>query len=230
MTTFILNSQDKGSKETAALRVACLNNPTLYNIKYCKKPSDIKLLPSEVPSGNIDWVESFLGRIITPDYYPGWAAPFFHRKLFMTDKWPLEKDIFIKPADKHKRFSGRLATGTYKGKKKGPYICSEKVQFIDEWRLYIQNNEIKYIGWYDGVSQEEISIYDMPNTIAFLKELTYSMPSTYCGAVDVGIIKDVGFALVECNSPYACGWYGHLNEGHIYAQWLIEGWKYLNNH
>jgi hypothetical protein len=32
-------------------------------------------------------------------------------------------------------------------------------------------------------------------------------------------------ALVEANSPYACGWYGKQDD--LYVEWLVKGWDFL---
>ena len=121
MTIFALAVNDeKSSKETQALRVACLNYPDKYQIKYFRKSQDV---PKDfVPAGEIKWVESVLGKTVKPDYYPYWSEPIWNRKIGYCDKWPMIKDLFVKPADKHKRFIARITTGTYKGKKDGPLV------------------------------------------------------------------------------------------------------------
>jgi hypothetical protein len=225
MITFALSMGDeKNSKETAALRVACLNYPDNYTIKYYRKAIDVPKQDT-IPAGSIPWVESCLGKPVKPDYYPEWTKSLWGRNIWTTNDWPTKKDIFIKPADKHKRFKARITTGTYKGKKKGPFICSEKVSFgSDEWRHYVANGKILATCWYSEAEQEIISECPLDTTLTLIAYL----PADYCGAVDTGTIGGRS-ALVECNSPYSCGWYGSLTNGIIYAEWLIAGWKYINN-
>jgi len=47
-----------------------------------------------------------------------------------------------------------------------------------------------------------------------------------CGALDFGILTTGELALVEANSPYACGWYGKNHK--LYFEWIVAGWEYLN--
>lgn len=56
-------------------------------------------------------------------------------------------------------------------------------------------------------------------------ELHIEIPADYCGALDFGMLPTGELALIEANSPYACGWYGKKHE--LYVDWLIKGWKYL---
>jgi len=214
------SSQNERSKERSSIAMASIMLNEKYCLHFYKKVTDI---PKDyVPVGNIDWVEGFLGKTIKPDYYPEWTSSILYRNIWKTDVWPKEKDIFVKPSDKHKRFKAVLTTGTYKGKKKPPYICSDKVQFTDEWRLYVAKGKIVYCGWYSESDKEDIELQP-----EYIEEVQKLIPDTYCGAVDVGFITGNKLALVECNKPYSCGWYGKINEGHIYADWLYKGFKSL---
>lgn len=60
--------------------------------------------------------------------------------------------------------------------------------------------------------------------------LDIAWPSDFCGAVDFGSLTSGEIALVEANPPYACGWYGTLDEYRVYAEWIVAGWKYLHSH
>ena len=124
--------------------------------------------------------------------------------------------MFIKPADKEKRFQARITNGGYKGKKKPPYWCSDIVNFTNEWRYYVSNGEILTGEWYKG---DEIACPDAPI-------LNITFPRGFCGAVDMGLV-DNKITLVEVNHPFSCGWYGKNHE--LYAKWIINGWNYLKN-
>ena len=152
---------------------------------------------------------------ILPDYYPDFMSGYLNRKVYKTDKWPLGQTVFIKPADNYKRFNGFITNGGYHGKKRPPYICSEVIKFDNEWRYYISNNKVLTGEWYSG---DEINAPDAP-------ELNIKFPEGFCGAVDMGISNNK-LTLVESQHPFACGWYGKDHE--LYTQWLIDGWKYLN--
>jgi hypothetical protein len=78
---------------------------------------------------------------------------------------------------------------------------------------------VKAAEWYDG---DEINMPVAP-------ELNIKIPEGYCGALDFGTLQSGELALIEANSPYACGWYGRVGSGSsVYVEWLISGWNYLN--
>jgi len=173
-----------------------------------------------VPSGSVEWCTLSLGYNVIPDYYPDWLQPYLYRKVWKSNKW-LMKKAFVKPADMHKRFSGKITSGSYKGKKKPPFWYSEIISFVNEWRYYISNGKILCGEWYQGDEEK------MPN--APFTDMKYSVlyfPKDFCGAVDFGETIEGKFALIESQHPYSCGWYGKEHE--IYCQWLIDGWIYMN--
>ena len=179
-----------------------------------------------IPCGSVEWCGLLLDKKVIPDYYPEWAKSILHRKVWQGDKWLLQK-VFVKPADRYKRFTGFVTTGTYKGKKKPPFWFSEVVHFENEWRCYITNGIIKACEWYwgDEVNTPEISLEG-----DIIKTLQLFIPSEYSGALDIGYIKSVGeLAVIESQHPFACGWYGRQQDDHIYFQWLIDGWDYMQN-
>ena len=183
-------------------------------LHYFQKPEQVP--DDHIPQGGIPWVTSVLGYQPRPDHYPEFMKDFFYRRIWKEEKWPMEKGIFIKPYDIPKRFFPRITTGTYKGKKKGPYWCSEVVNFVNEWRYYVVNGTIIYAGWYQGHDD------DQPPP-----QLNVDIPLGWCGCLDMGYLSTGEFALVEAGEPYSIGWYGRLTEGDIYSHFLNEGWNYL---
>ena len=172
--------------------------------------------PAEyVPCGSVEWCEQTLGYHVKPDYYPEWLNQYLYRNVWKADKWPLGEKVFIKPADRYKRFTGFCTIGTYKRKKKPPYWCSEIIKFTNEWRYYVSNGKVLCGEWYWG---------DEVNT-PLAPELNIVIPSEYCGALDFGISDGV-LTLVEAQHPFACGWYG--KDTSLYAQWLVDGWEHVN--
>lgn len=190
---------------------------------YCIQ-NDITLLKQStipegyIPSGSVEWIEELLGREIIPDYYPEWLSSILYRKVWKSDKWILGRRLFVKPQS-YKRFNGFITKGTYSKKKAPPYWYSEIVKFEQEWRYYITKGEVMYASWYDGIDNTTPDVPDFP----------VSIPKDYSGAIDLGILHDGKLALVEAQHPYACGWYGNYDSMHTYMQWLIDGWKYMNN-
>lgn len=126
--------------------------------------------------------------------------------------------VFIKPSDIYKRFNGRITDGSYKGKKKGPYYCSEIISFTNEWRYYISKGRVLASAWYLG-SDEGAST---PS----LEEFNISWPKHWVGSADFGITLDRGLCLVEAHEPFAVGNYLGINST-VYPEWVIDGWEYL---
>jgi len=168
-----------------------------------------------IPQGTVEWIDRLLETPYTPDYYPTWLEPYLHRKVWKSQEWLFDR-LFVKPADSHKRFNGFVTDGTYKNKKKPPYYYSEVVNFTNEWRYYISKGNILAKHWYSG---DEINTPDAP-------ELDIPIPKNFYGTLDFGTLDNGNFALVEAHPPYACGWYGKMND-HTYIQWLVDGWIYL---
>jgi len=199
-------------QEETAVITQCISRRIPY--KLCTRPSDRP--EGFIPVGTVQWCENFLPKEVTvPNYYPEFLKDYFHRNIWRAEKWPLGKRVFIKPADRHKRFTGRITTGGYHKKKKGPYWCSDVVYFTNEWRYYIADGVVLIGEWYAG---DEINTPDAP-------ELNIKFPDGYCGAVDFGTLKTGELALVKVNAPYACEWYGKKHE--IYFEWIVKGWRYM---
>jgi ATP-grasp domain, R2K clade family 2 len=170
--------------------------------------------PGWVVYGNVDWVEDVLKIKSEPDYYPDFLSAWVKRKIWRQDKWPLGQKVFIKPADRNKRFTGFVTNGTYRGKKKGPYWCSEVVTFTNEWRYYVSNGKVVYAKWYYGIG----TATPIPAPILDIK-----WPDEFSGCVDFGSYPDGEIALIEVNPPYSCGWYGSIEEYAIFAEFIING-------
>lgn len=178
---------------------------------------DAKQVPDGwIPSGTVPWVTSVLGKEIIPDYFPSFLSPWVTRRVWFTDKWPLER-VFIKPADRHKKFNGFITSGKYSGKKRGPYVCSEVVSFQDEWRYYVAYGKLIGAHWYWGNG-------DNPKEAP---QINVQWPANWCGTADFGILTDGRIELVETHPPFACGWYGKKHEE--YAEFLSFGWKWLKD-
>jgi hypothetical protein len=172
-----------------------------------------------IPSGGVPWCSQVLGFEVRPNYFPDFLNPWIYRKVWQTDEWPLGQKVFIKPADRHKRFNGYITSGTFSNKKRGPYWCSEIVQFTNEWRYYVSGGNVIGAYWYAG--DENL----MPVAPA-LPDIQF--PANWCGTVDFGILGDGRLALVEAHPPFAVGWYGKIGDGEPYARWLADGWRWIS--
>ncbi len=171
-----------------------------------------------IPCGSVEFCEDVLGYHVKPNYFPDEFEHLIGREVWCSDKYPLDRklEVFIKPADRYKRFDGQILyfDTPYKSP---PYIFSDVVHFVNEWRIYMYRGIIFSAEWYAG---DEINTPDIPTD--YLYKLQYT---AFTGAVDVGVTDKDEFLIVEAHHPYACGWYGKKYK--FFVQWLIHGWKYM---
>lgn len=206
-----INISDKSLENQCVINYCKANN---IEIKKYRKGSEI---PKDcIVVGDLKFTKEFM-KLPIPDYYPEFVQEFLYRKVWKTSEFPIGQKVFIKPADVPKRFNGFITNGTYHGKKKPPYWCSEVVKFRNEYRLYIQNSKIVYCGWYSGENSSEV-----------LNTPTIRFPNNWCGSLDFGIYYNNRAVLIEAGEPFSNGWYGSIENGNIYAEWLITGWKNIN--
>jgi hypothetical protein len=210
---FAIQAARKSDHEASTIAVYCALNSG-NSCKVVSRAKDVEL--DYIPVGTVPWVEEVLGHCDKPDYYPEFLQGWLHRRVWAAEKWPYGSKVFIKPADRHKRFTGFLTSGTWKGKKKPPYWCSERVNFVTEWRWYVAAGKVIDARWGSG---EESPVPD----------LNIEWPADYYAAVDFGQLDNGKIALVESNSPFSCGWYGPLGEGKTYVQWLAQSWEWLKS-
>ena len=205
----------------------CIHNYALKNnipYKYFNKVKDVP--KNWIPVGTIDWFLSYtnIDIDIFEENYPSFLRPYLKRNVWTSNSLP-EKGVFIKPLDKLKRFNGTQLGEWPKGQqKKGPYICSDTVRFINEWRYYVDDGKILAAAWYAG--EAETSMVEPP--APSLDELHIKWPNGWVGDADFGIEKNNGLCLIEAHQPFAVGNYLGLNSD-IYAKWIIDGYFYMKN-
>lgn len=200
--------------ESQAIILICVMDRIKYKIIRNIKEHE----EGYIPIGGIKFIQGILGRVIKPDYYPTYLKGYLRRSIWETDKWPIGRRVFIKPSDEHKRFNGIITNGGWKGKKRGPYICSDIIKIKNEWRYYILNGEIIYSRWYKGEEEDKVS----PNLgIEFDKDLI--------SCLDMGEDYEGNLILIESQSPFSCGWYGSNNYecASKYVKWISYGWEQI---
>ena len=209
---FMIDSSYKLDYEAQVILTTCILNR--IECKVIKGYKDY--IEGYIPIGNIKFIKSIMGKVITPEYYPAYLNAYLKRKVWCSDSWPLGERVFIKPADEYKRFNGFVTNGGYRGKKRGPYVCSEVVKFINEWRYYICNGENLGGYWYAGMADV---VKDAP-------KLDIVFDKGTCLCLDMGEIEGGEIILVEAQHPFSCGWYGKNtpSEGMKYAKWCAYGW------
>lgn len=209
-TSFLI--QDLESHEQKTIFMYAIMNGFRYD--FGSKLSLYK--ENQIPIGTVEYVEQLLGENIKPDYFPAFLKKYVSRYVWETNE-PITPIgcYFIKPADRYKRFDGHIINKDWAAFD-FPWVCSELVDFENEWRYYVANGEVLAAHWYKGTNE------DLP-----APKLDVSWPKDYCGAVDFGFLTDGTLELVEAHHPYACGWYGKDRD--VYGKFIIEGWKYIKN-
>ena len=207
---------DGGATVNALMAWCALNQ---FPRRFFHKAKDV---PGDwLPYGNVPWTEACLGRSLVPDYLPEWLSGWVFRKTWVQDEWPLGKRVHVKPAERYKRFTGFVTNGGYKGKKRGPLLCSEAVIFQDEWRYYVANGQVLAAHWY--FAQNVTEGYVEPKA----PELNIVWPEGFCGAVDFGSRLDDRIELLESHHAISAGWYGPYEDTGVFVEWLDAGWQSL---
>ena len=200
--------------ESQRIKMVCVKNDIPCKFSYKVD----KLDAGWIPNGDVPYVTKLLNRPLTPNYFPEFLKKdFVSRKIWHKEKWDFER-CFIKPADRHKRFTGFTTTGTWKNKKKGPFVCSEIVAFKNEWRYYVSDGKVLAAHWYWG--EDHLIQPDAPQVIRDIK-----FPTGWCAAVDFGELPDGKIELIESHPPIACGWYGKNDE--LFVEFLAVGWQWM---
>lgn len=136
--------------------------------------------------------------------------------------WP----VFIKSVE-GKRLSGRVISSIHDlvgcGCCDNDYevLCSEPVDFIAEWRVFVRYGKILDVRPYKG----DWKIHYDPSVIEkAIKDYT-TAPNAY--GIDFGATSNGKTLLVEVNEGYALGCYGLLP--HLYAKFIITRWAGLTD-
>jgi hypothetical protein len=164
--------------------------------------------------------------------YPKALKPYFHRLLWESTVGNLVEGvysgnppIFAKPKDRKKRFTGRVFgypddLSFLKGASKATQIlCSEVVEWLSEYRVFINRGEIVGVTHYAG--NPSITI-DQGIVVDAVRILERSRQTTAAYAIDFGVISTGQTAIVEWNDGFSLGSYG-LDKT-VYTNLLIARW------
>ncbi|MNZ77422.1 hypothetical protein D3C78_959610 [compost metagenome] len=175
----------------------------------------LELLGVERKQGEIDYPASlsdYLGRKV-------WATTI--QELFENkQQW----NVFIKPKDTTKKFAGKVVKeykdfiGLVENEVTNIW-CSEKVDFITEWRCFIRYGQILDIRYYKGAWDSKLDLSIVKNAVRDFVDA----PAAY--GMDFGIDQAGNMKLVEINDGHSLGTYGTspLN----YAKFLSARWSEL---
>jgi len=103
---------------------------------------------------------------------------------------------------------------------------SDVVDFLSEFRYYIDNGEVVGFARYDESDEEgDNLIPDLTVVKNFVAKLNKSHPYV----LDFGVLKSGETALVEYNAFYAIGLYPDAITAKKYLELLVKYWDYLRS-
>jgi hypothetical protein len=168
-----------------------------------------------------------------PNDYPDSLNKFLHRRIWRSSLSELELELrgirfpptFIKPEGRRKRFTGCVFESEYDLSKvygvsrQEKLLCSEVVNWISEYRVYVVNSEIRSIDHYYGDANVQVDIKELQQAIQSLDKAGDS----YAGyAIDFGVLDSGQTALVEMNDGFSIGAYNIDSKNYtdmIWARW-----------
>lgn len=168
--------------------------------------------------------------------YPESLLPFLKRNLWETTVKELLMDCrndhftpcFVKPKTETKAFTGfvlRSSHNSYKlfGLPNNLSLhCSEPVNWVSEWRVFVVQSEIVGINHYSGDPERSVDLEIIESAVKMLE----NTPEKTAGyALDFGVLDSGETALVEWNDGFSLGAYG-LHPEH-YSRLLITRWQEL---
>jgi len=164
--------------------------------------------------------------------YPGALQPMLHRHIWESTVEHLKErvyagrePVFAKPIGRKKRFTGSIfvqpedlqylegASG------RTPVLCSDVVDWLSEYRVYVVQSSIIGIKPYAGDPAIHI---DERLAAEAVRLLDGSGELTAAYALDLGVLSSGQTALVEWNDGFALGNYGL--EAAAYTDLLIARW------
>lgn len=177
----------------------------------------LEILQDNVFFGSINFVQSALRKLNfeVPEHndYPQCLEKFYGRQISEStinkiSNNPEQWNVFVKPKDKLKKFTGRHVKSTFDligcGDRESdiPIWVSEPVDFISEWRVFVRYNKILGVKSYKGDWRSQ---YDY----RIIEEAVNSFENAPAGyAIDFGLTKDGRLLIVEVNEGYSIGNYG----------------------
>ncbi|MCP3926155.1 MAG: ATP-grasp domain-containing protein [Desulfobacterales bacterium] len=168
-----------------------------------------------------------------PNSYPDSLKVFLYRKVWDSTLSKLmfkidhggSDPVFAKPADSLKRFTGQVFRNSndfyflHSVSKKTKIHCSEVVNWVSEYRVYVVNSEIREVSYYDGDESIKIDNEIVEKSISALDKVNES----YAGyGIDFGVLDTGETALIEMNDGYGLGAYNIGSKD--YSELIIARW------
>lgn len=148
------------------------------------------------------------------------------RKLLIESKSKDISNLFIKPKNKAKLFTGFVINSNddlYQLDSisiNTEVFCSSVVEWASEFRVFVSNAKIVGIKNYDGNPELTPNIDEIENAILDFEK---SDESTNGYSLDFGVLTNGETALIEWNDGYALGSYGLEKE--TYTDLILNRWN-----
>jgi hypothetical protein len=206
-----------------------------WEIAYFQQGNDLTYVEAdEVVVGFIEAVQTalrYVGVENLPDYnYPAELSAYLGRRIWTSTVNTIANNpnlwnVFIKPQKDLKDFTGILVQSTKDLIGCGHQFrdiavwCSEPVNFLAEWRVFVRYGEILDVRPYKGHWKHH---FDYQVISQAVKDFV-SAPNGY--AIDFGVTDKGQTLLVEVNEGYSIGAYGLQSLD--YAKLLSARWAEL---
>lgn len=197
----------------------------------------LKLLPTTLVAGDLPVIRQALKQldITEPQIvnYPSCLSHLLYRKQWLSilDKVIANLEnasVFIKPAEKVKRFTGFVLNSPYDlwqfngASKRLEVICSEVVNWVSEFRCFVVNGKFVGMSHYYGEKQIVPDIDTIKNSIAILNNTGYNNNGY---AIDFGVLSSGQTALIELNDGYSMGSYDLSAD--LYTDLIVARWEQM---
>jgi ATP-grasp domain, R2K clade family 2 len=191
-------------------------------------------------AGDMDCIQGALKQldipVPTPNDYPESLTPFLRRRTWHSTLGQLQNDffdadsrpIFAKPANRQKRFTGQVFDNlgdfhsVARVSKAEPILCSDAVQWLAEYRVYVIHSHIVGVDHYAGDQAYSLNPSTVQSALSTL-EMAGEAPAAY--GIDFGVLHTGETALVEMNDGFALGAYA-INQK-TYTELLLTRWSEL---
>ena len=198
-----------------------------------------------LPVGSVEFVRAcmlLMGLQEPPNLsYPPSLRHLLHRDVRLCRASEVRESAFVKPV-KTKTFTGFVfdparPDAAYSEHDREQLHClrslppddmvwvSTTVDFVAEWRCYIMDGRILGIGRYDPNEPDDVPEPPMDWLEQAANHLRADGIQT-C-SLDVGLLSDGRYAVVECNDAWALGLYGRSLDSKTYLQMLWARWEQL---
>jgi len=239
LRSVLLQSMEEGrSYEVSKVHHASMLHDTI--VRYQCKLEDVPTLDTSkldgVPVGTVEFVQAVMARLGLKlpvwNCYPDVLQRFLLRDVQQTTKENLNmsEDVFVKPADKLKTFTGFLLQSDSKEREVFDSLppqtmlwVSSKVNFVSEYRYYVSGPGNLKSGRYDEDGEDDAPKPDMAIVEEMARLLFEELGHPF--ALDVGVLSTGETALVEVNDAWAIGLYENALSPFEYYQFLCARWE-----